>query len=173
MSAQNSTLYSTLTMAEILYTQGKRWAIRLEKTTDGSSKFWEASCAGNTGCTISWGRIGTVGQCQYGQTEVLKRAREKMKKGYREVLVGSTEIQPGHTKATPQELVNRATWRPIDPGGFMKMFGTTPPVKLDLPDIEPTLSGKSVHLYLAANGALWGLSPQENNEFVFARLRAP
>ena len=168
--------YSTIPVAKQSSLWGKPWAVRLECVNSTSSKWWEATCVGGTGCTIGWGKIGTIGQHQYGilEPDGLARAEEKLKKGYVYGGFSNQQSSPSEqTKATPQELVDRATWRPITIHSFTKMLGTHPPTKLELPDINPTLYQKPVHLYLAANGALWGLSPQENNEFVFARLRAP
>ncbi len=64
-------------------------AVRLENTTGGSSKFWEAEVSGNQ-ATIRFGKIGTTGQTQiktYGsaaeaQAAVDKVAHKKLADGY-------------------------------------------------------------------------------------------
>lgn len=65
---------------------------RFEFSDAKSSKFWEVSVAGGA-VTVTYGRIGTVGQTQtkdYGSDDVAqatadKQVAEKLKKGYREV----------------------------------------------------------------------------------------
>jgi predicted DNA-binding WGR domain protein len=67
------------------------------KYTEGGGKFWEA-CATDTYVVTYWGMLGKPGQCQInlcpdfraGVNMIVKKAREKVRKGYAEVLYPST-----------------------------------------------------------------------------------
>lgn len=59
--------------------------LRLEFHSDeqNSHKFWSVSYNKNDSWEVSWGRVGSLGQCQYINTsEAKKRVREKLNKGY-------------------------------------------------------------------------------------------
>ena len=48
-----------------------------------SHKYWEIKPLGNGQAEVRWGRVGSQGQSQVvGEGEALKRAGEKLRKGY-------------------------------------------------------------------------------------------
>lgn len=104
--ATTTRLPVSIALAQQMAVHGAPWRIRMIYQEGTSNKFWEAVGKGRFDVvTISWGRIGSIGQsCDQNLAYLLKTGPQKLKKGY---------VYAGNTIHTPPPLAfpfNQIRW---------------------------------------------------------------
>ena len=138
-----------------------------EKNASGrSDKYWEASGAGSAAtATVRWGATGSAGQQQQTTAEdALRRAREKVRKGYVEQVVSATVPTPprsptataapaARTLQARVDAMATATWVTLPMVRFLVFAAERGMVSVDLG--SASLRGAPVQAFVDADAVLW------------------